>query len=57
MPVLLVATRVVRAAVQAIGNTIAIAVAIHAITHTITVAICMIAAAIPIRNVVSNAAR
>jgi len=54
--VVLVAARVVRAAVLGIANTIAIAVAIRAIRHAITVTISMMHAAIPDRNFVGNTA-
>ena len=47
------AARVVRAAVLAIGNTIAIAVAIHTIAHAITIA--LICDTTSVRNLVSNA--
>jgi hypothetical protein len=52
------ATRVVRAAILAIGNAIAIAVAvaIRTIRTTITVTICVTYAALTVRNLVSKAA-
>jgi hypothetical protein len=52
---LLIAARIVRAPVLAIGNTIAITVAIHSIRDTITVTISMIRATLSVRNLVSNA--
>jgi hypothetical protein len=52
-----VTARVIRAAVLAIGNSIAIAVAIHTIRHTIAIMIAntTMFATIPVRNLVSNA--
>ncbi len=51
-----VTARVIRAAVLAIGNSIAIAVAIHTIRHTIAIMIAntTMFATIPVRNLVSN---
>jgi len=52
----LVAARVVRAAVLAIGNTIPIAVAVHATGHAIAGTVATIYAALSVGNLVSNAA-
>jgi hypothetical protein len=50
----LVATRVVRAAVPAVANTVAVAVAIHAIRHPITVTVPLMHTGISVRNFVSK---